>query len=147
MTVLFIVFFTGKKRIRAWLAPRQDSPETTMNTQQTLSTLSLVELKQLAKGRRIKQYYILKRHQLIQLLSMPDLPDAYKIEKLTIHQLRDMAKEKNVRGFWSLHRDELVRLLFPEYQERQPGETPAYKDEKNESHADEHNDPQKDDPQ
>ena len=111
----------------------------------TLSTLSLVELKQLAKGRRIKQYYILKRHQLIQLLSMPDLPDTYKIEKLTIHQLRDMAKEKNIRGFWSLHRDDLVRLLFPEYQERQPGETPAYKNEQNQGHADEHNDPQEQD--
>lgn len=118
-----------------------------MNSQQTLSTLSLVELKQLAKGRRIKQYYILKRHQLIQLLSLSELPEAYKIEKLTIHELRDMAKEKHVRGFWSLHRDELVRLLFPEYQERQPGETPTHKNEKNESHADEHNDPQKDDPQ
>jgi len=147
MTVLFIVFFTGKKRIRAGLANRHHSPETTMNSHQTLSTLSLVELKQLAKGRRIKQYYILKRQQLIQLLSLSELPEAYMIEKLTIHQLRDMAKDKHVRGFWSLHRDELVRLLFPEYQERQPGETPPHKNEKNESHADEHNDPQKDDPQ
>jgi hypothetical protein len=90
---------------------------------QPLTSLSLVELKQLAKGRRIKQYYILKRAQLIQLLSLPDLPDTYKIEKFTIHQLREMAKTKGVRGFWSLHRDDLVQLLFPEYQERRPGDT------------------------
>lgn len=93
-----------------------------MNTQ-PLTSLSLVELKQLAKGRRIKQYYILKRAQLIQLLSMPDLPESYKIEKMTILQLREMAKSKGIRGFWDLHRDDLVRLLFPEYQERRPGET------------------------
>jgi len=90
---------------------------------QPLTSLSLVELKQLAKGRRIKQYYILKRTQLIQLLSLPELPETYKIEKFTIHQLREMAKTKGIRGFWSLHRDDLVHLLFPEYQERRAGET------------------------
>lgn len=90
---------------------------------QPLTSLSLVELKQLAKGRRIKQYYIMKRHQLIQLLAMAELPETFKIEKMTIHELRDMAKDKGVRGFWSLHRDDLVRLLFPDYQERQTGQT------------------------
>lgn len=108
---------------------------------QPLTSLSLIELKQLAKGRRIKQYYILKRLQLIQLLSLPELPETYTIEKLTIHQLRDMAKTKGIRGFWSLHRDDLVALLFPKYQERQPGQTSTDQDQQNESHADEHNNP------
>lgn len=99
-----------------------------MNTQ-PLSSLSLVELKQLAKGRRIKQYYIMKRHQLIQILSMEELPETFKIEKMTIHELRDLAKDKGVRGFWSLHRDDLVRLLFPDYQERQTGQTSPYQNE------------------
>lgn len=90
---------------------------------QPLTSLSLVELKQLAKARRIKQYYILKRLQLIQILSLPELPESYKIEKMTILQLREMAKTKGIRGFWTLHRDDLVRLLFPEYQERRTGET------------------------
>ncbi len=98
---------------------------------QPLTSLSLVELKQLAKGRRIKQYYILKRTQLIQLLSLPELPETYKIEKLTIHQLREMAKTKGIRGFWSLHRDDLVQLLFPEYQERRAGETSPNENEEN----------------
>lgn len=74
--------------------------------------MSLVELKQCAKERKIKQYYIMKRLQLIQLLSMSELPISFKIEKMTIHELRDEAKRKGIRGFWSLHRDELVELLY-----------------------------------
>lgn len=75
--------------------------------------MSIVELKQLAKTRRIKMYYTKKRIELIRLLSMTDLPDAYKIEKLTIIQLREKATEKGLRGFWKLSRDELVSLLYP----------------------------------
>lgn len=79
----------------------------------TLSSLSLVELKQLAKGRRIKQYYIMKRLQLIQLLSLPELPESYRREKLTIHQLREEAKTKGIKGFWNLNREKLLDLLYP----------------------------------
>lgn len=84
-----------------------------MNTT-TLSALSLVELKQLAKGRRIKQYYIMKRLQLIQILSLPELPSSFVIEKLTIHQLREEAKSKQIRGFWNLSRGDLLQLLHPD---------------------------------
>jgi hypothetical protein len=82
-------------------------------TVSTLSSLSLVDLKQLAKGRRIKQYYIMKRHQLIQILSLPELPERFRREKLTIQELRDEAKRKGIRGFWSLHREDLLNLLHP----------------------------------
>lgn len=75
--------------------------------------MSLVELKQVAKTRRIKMYYTKKRVELIRLLSMPELPDSYKIEKLTILQLREQAKERGMRGFWKLSRDELVKVLYP----------------------------------
>jgi hypothetical protein len=78
-----------------------------------MDSLSLVELKQLAKQRRIKQYYILKRIQLIQLLSLDELPKSFIIEKMTLAQLREEAKRKGVRGFWTLRRDQLVELLFP----------------------------------
>ncbi len=84
----------------------------TMNAS-TLSSLSLVDLKQLAKGRRIKQYYIMKRHQLIHILSLPELPESFRREKLTIQELRDEAKRKGIRGFWSLHREDLLNLLYP----------------------------------
>jgi hypothetical protein len=82
------------------------------------SAMSLVELKQQAKGRRIKQYYIMKRQQLIEILAMGELPQSMKIEKYTIHELRKMAKEKGMRGFWSLPRDDLVQRLFPEHNQR-----------------------------
>lgn len=78
-----------------------------------MDSMSIVELKQLAKTRRIKMYYTKKRHELIRLLSMPELPDSFKIEKLTIVELRQQAKEKGMRGFWGLSRDKLVELLYP----------------------------------
>ena len=80
--------------------------------------MSLVELKQLAKTRRIKMYYTKKRHELIRLLSMPDLPDSFKIEKLTIVQLREEAKTRGLRGFWGLSREDMVKLLYPDGQLR-----------------------------
>jgi hypothetical protein len=76
-------------------------------------SMSLVELKQFAKTRRIKMYYTKKRVELIRLLSMPDLPDSFKIEKLTIVQLRQEAKERGMRGFWGLSREDMVKLLYP----------------------------------
>ena len=76
-------------------------------------TMSLVELKQVAKTRHIKMYYTKKRIELIRLLTMPELPDSFKIEKLTIIQLREQSKKKGLRGFWKLSRDELVNLLYP----------------------------------
>ena len=97
--------------------------------------MSLAELKKAAKGRRIKQYYIMKRHHLIQLLSMDELPESYKIEKYTIHELREQARDKGIRGFWSLHRDELLQLLYPAhfpqkndnaYEHHRPENTDAY---------------------
>ena len=80
----------------------------------TMDSLSLPELKQLARQRRIKQYYILKRAQLIHLLSFETLPQSFVVEKMTIHELREEAKRKGFRGFWNLRRERLVELLFPE---------------------------------
>jgi len=105
--------------------------------------MSLVELKQVAKAQRIKQYYIMKRAQLIQLLSLPELPMSFKIEKMTIHQLRQEAKRRGVRGFWIAPRERLVELLFPEYYEGNSGETAPHKNQKNQGNADKHDEPEK----
>ena len=110
------------------------------------STMSLVELKQVAKTRRIKQYYIMKRHQLIHLLNMEELPATFKIEKMTIHELRDAVKAKGIRGFWNLRRDELVTLLFPNQDERQPSQASADKNKQDQRNANKHDDPQEHDP-
>ena len=82
-----------------------------MDTQ--LHSLSLAELKKVAKGRRIKHYYIMPRAELLHLLTLPELPKRIVIEKLTIVQLRAEAKSKNIRGFWSLNRGQLVEALYP----------------------------------
>lgn len=101
-------------------------------------SMSLVELKQVAKTRRIKQYYIMKRAQLIQLLSMKELPEPLKIEKMTIHELRDEAKRRGMRGFWTLRRDKLVETLFPEYAVQ---ECAADQNEKDHGNANKHDHP------
>jgi len=105
--------------------------------------MSLVELKQVAKTRHIKQYYIMRRHELIHLLSMKTLPDEMKIEKMTIIELRNIAKERGYRGFWTLHRDQLVSILFPDYCHNR--QTPADKYQKYQCHAHEHNHPKQHD--
>jgi hypothetical protein len=104
--------------------------------------MSLLELKQIAKTRRIKQYYIMKRVQLIQLLSLPNLPMSFKIEKMTIHELRDEAKQRGIRGFWIAPRERLVELLFPEYYEGETREAAPYKNQQNQGDADKHNEPE-----
>jgi hypothetical protein len=100
------------------------------------STMSLLELKRAAKGRGIKLYYVLPKEELIRLLALPELPLELRLQKKTIRQLRQEAKDKNLKGFWGLSRGELLELLYSDQQ------SPANKDEKNKSNADEHDDPQ-----
>ena len=100
--------------------------------------MSLVELKQVAKTRHIKMYYTKKRVELIRLVSMAELPDSFKIEKLTILQLREQAKQKGLRGFWKLSRDELVGLLYPTGELRNQ----IHEKDKNSSDTDQDKDPQ-----
>jgi hypothetical protein len=97
----------------------------------TLSTLSLVDLKKLAKGRRIKQYYIMKRAQLIQILSLSELPRSFVLEKKTIIELRQEAKQRGMRGFWRMSREEILSLLYPD----------AEKDNQNQTNAEKHHEP------
>ena len=105
----------------------------------TIETMSLIELKKLAKEKRIKQYYIKKRSELIELLKMGELPIQYKLEKMTIAELRDMAKEKGLRGFWSLHREDLLNVLFPNQDIK---DTSANEKQNNDGKAAEHKDPE-----
>lgn len=100
------------------------------------SALSLIELKQAAKGRRIKQYYIMKRARLIEILSLDELPQEMKIEKMTIIELRAQAKDRGIKGFWNLNREGLVELLY---------QAPTNKNKENQGDTDEHNDPQQHD--
>ena len=96
-----------------------------------MENLSLIELKKLAKTRRIKQYYIMKKDDLLALLQMQELPMKYKMEKMTITELRGLAKERGMRGFWGLPKEKLMNVLFP-----------AEDQKKNDSQTSEHEDPQ-----
>ena len=101
------------------------------------AAMSLAELKQAAKGRRIKLYYIMPKDELVRLLSLPELPLELQLQKKTIRQLRQEAKARNLSGFWGLSRGELLTLLYPDQQGA------SNKNEKNQRNADEHDAPQK----
>ena len=77
-----------------------------------LDNMSLADLKKQAKGRGIKQYYIMKKDDLLALLKLPEIPFKYKIEKMTITELRETAKTRGLHGFWGLSKADLTRLFL-----------------------------------
>ena len=113
-----------------------------MSTSIDLNTMSLVALKKMAKGRRIKQYYILPKPKLVELLSLPELPRTYIIEKMTIVELRETAKERGLRGFWSLNKEDLTRTLFPKDDDAVEN-APAHEKKQDDSQTSKHEEPEK----
>lgn len=104
--------------------------------------MQLSELKQAAKGRGIKHYYILPKSELLRLLQADEIPLSIRLQKKTIHELRKEAKEKGIRGFWPLSRAQLLELLYPNDCKRNPYEGAADQYEKNQSYTNKHDDPQ-----
>ena len=95
--------------------------------------MSLIELKKVAKTRRIKQYYIMKRADLINILMMEELPFKYRIEKMTISEMRSIAKQRGMRGFWGLSKEDLCNKLFTAHDEKEDySKTCKHEDPKNE---------------
>lgn len=113
-------------------------------TMSDLNALSLLQLKKMAKGRRIKKYYILPKAELVALLGMTELPKKYVIEKMTIMELREIAKERGLRGFWGLSKEDLTRALFPKDNDAIEN-APSHQKEKDDSKAGKHEEPQKKD--
>jgi hypothetical protein len=96
------------------------------------------ELKQEAKERRIKMYYVMRKAQLIELLSAP-LPEKYIVEKKTILKLREEARAKNFIGIYKFTRGELVELLYPQLCRK----STSHNENKNENNTYKHNSPEK----
>lgn len=97
--------------------------------------MSLPELKQHAKNHtpKIKQYYIKSRLELIQILSMVELPKDMVIAKKTIAELRKEAQARKLPGIWKMRRAELVEVLYPSTEQN----------DQNDNCRKEHNDPKK----
>ena len=96
--------------------------------------MSLVELKKVARDHvpKIKSYYTMKRKALIEILSPKEFPERMKAEKMRVGELRNEAKSRGLKGFWKLDKDSLIEMLYPSSQQ----------DNKNDDHAEEHDDPQ-----
>ena len=97
-------------------------------------SMSLVELKKVARDHvpKIKSYYTMKRKALIEILSLKEFPERMKAEKMRVGELRNEAKSRGLKGFWKLDKDSLIEMLYPSSQQ----------DNKNDHHAEEHDDPQ-----
>ena len=56
----------------------------------------------------------MSRVELLNRLTMVNVPEAFIIEKMTIQDLRAEAKNRgHTKGVWRLVRTELIELLFP----------------------------------
>jgi hypothetical protein len=71
------------------------------------------ELKQEAKAKRIKMYYVMRKAQLIELLCMKTLPEKYRVEKMRIGELKEQARARGFLAVYKLCRQQLVELLYP----------------------------------
>ena len=98
-------------------------------------SMSLVELKQAARDHKpsIKHYYMKSRVDLIQILSMKELPESFILQKKTIAELRKEAISRGYKHIWKLKKAELMELLYPR----------ANKDNQNNNHTKEHDYPEK----
>lgn len=100
------------------------------------------ELKQEAKAKRIKLYYVMRKAQLIQILCTNPLPEKYRVEKMKIGELKEQARARGFLAVYKLNRASLVELLYPHLS----GKATSQNDHKDNNHADKHNAPQKHNP-
>ena len=141
--VLFILVFVERKECPLGKTDLCETNERT-GTMETpdYSSMYLADLKLIAKTRRIKMYYIKSKEELVNLLNMPELPQAMKVEKMTIRELRQEAKARGVPSIWGRRRGDLVNILFPEnLQQAAPNEN-----NQDERKAHEHHQPEEHDP-
>jgi hypothetical protein len=97
-------------------------------------SMSLTELKKLAKNHtpKIKQYYIKSKAELIVILNMKEFTSDMIIEKMTIDTLRAEVKKLGHTNIWKLRREQLVALLTAR----------PHKDDENDDHTQEHDNPE-----
>ena len=141
--VLFILVFVERKECSLDKTDLCETNEET-GTMETpdYSSMYLAGLKLIAKTRRIKMYYLKSKEELVNLLNLPELPQAMKVEKMTIRELRQEAKTRGVPSIWGRRRGDLVNILFPEnLQQTTPNEN-----NENEGKAHEHHQPEEHDP-
>jgi hypothetical protein len=76
-------------------------------------SMDIVDLKYHARLLNIKQYYIKRKAELIQILSYKSLPEKYILEKKTILELRDEARVRGFGGILKMSRQQLIDILYP----------------------------------
>jgi hypothetical protein len=108
-------------------------------------SMYLSELKLIAKTRRIKMYYVKSKEELVELLTMKELPLEMRIEKMTNKQLQAEAKTRGITGVTGLRRPALIRILFPKNEDVSKATT--NQNQENKSQTDKHHQPEEHDPE
>lgn len=113
--------------------------------EQNYETMYLSELKLIAKTRRIKMYYVKSKEELVELLTMKELPLEMRIEKMTNKQLQAEAKNRGITGVTGLRRPALINLLFPKTED--VSKTSTDENQEDQSQTDKHHQPEEHDPE
>jgi len=113
--------------------------------EQNYETMYLSELKLIAKTRRIKMYYVKSKDELVELLSMVELPLEMRIQKMTNKQLQAEAKNRGITGVTGLRRPALINLLFPKTEDI--SKTSTDENQEDQSQTDKHHQPEEHDPE
>ena len=118
---------------------------TSLKMEPNYESMYLSELKIIAKTRRIKMYYVKSKEELIELLTMKELPLEMRIEKMTNKQLQAEAKNRGITGVTGLRRPALINILFPKTED--VSKTATDENQENQSKTDEHHQPEEHDPE
>ena len=118
---------------------------TSLKMEPNYESMYLSELKLIAKTRRIKMYYIKSKEELVELLTMKELPLEMRIEKMTNKQLQVEAKNRGITGVTGLRRPALINLLFPKTED--VSKTSSDENQEDQGKADEHHQPEEHDPE
>ena len=105
----------------------------------------LSELKLIAKTRRIKMYYVKSKEELVELLTMKELPLEMRIEKMTNKQLQAEAKTRGFTGVTGLRRPALINILFPNTEN--VSKTTSDENQEDQSKTNKHHQPEEHDPE
>ena len=118
---------------------------TSLKMETNYESMYLSELKLIAKTRRIKMYYIKSKEELVELLTMKELPLEMRIEKMTNKQLQVEAKNRGITGVTGLRRPALINMLFPKNENI--SKTTSNENQEDKSQTDEHHQPEEHDPE
>jgi hypothetical protein len=114
---LFSDYFDSDPEVRGkalYMSLKISSSQKPSPSQQSITKLSLLQLRSLAKKKGLKGYSKMKKSELIQYIKHGDLkpsPSRQSISKLGLLQLQSLAKKKGLKGYSKMKKSELIQYI------------------------------------